>query len=313
MAQQTAFETGLYGLQLSSTDIKSPEFTSEGTCPKCWVKDGQGIYLFKAGFTGAANVGKEPYSEYISSMFSKSIFPEETIQYELEMFKGSLCSKCELFTNEKNGYVPFYKLIDANKVYNLNDVLRICKELGFENECRQMILIDSLVFNQDRHLGNFGFIIDNETFQIKKFAPMFDFNLSMLCNALEEDLIDFEKYQDKFLVGHKLGGLFSEIGRAILTPELKAKLPKSFDFPMHPLYNMDSQRLERVCELFEDNFRKIAGSNIYKVFLSAPQKKTETRIDYSQKIIDVTKLAANSPTDVANDIDVDPANPGDDY
>jgi hypothetical protein len=68
----------------------------------------------------------------------------------------------------------------------------------------------SSLFNQDRHLGNFGFIVDNETFEIQGFAPLFDYNLSMLCNALEDDLENFERYEEEFQLGHKLGEKFSE-------------------------------------------------------------------------------------------------------
>ncbi len=235
-------------------------------------------------------------------MLSKAMFPEDTVQYELEMFKGSLCSKCELFTDEKYGYIPFYKLIDANKAYNLNDVLRICTELGFENECRQMILVDSLVFNQDRHLGNFGFIVDNETFQIVKFAPMFDFNLSMLCNAMEEDLADFEKYQEKYKLGHKLGGVFSEIGKAILSPELKACLPKTFNFPIHPLYNMESQRINRICDLFEANLQKISGSSLFRVSLGISPSYNKPRLNDNATSKDSPSVKTLSPKEFIDSV-----------
>ena len=46
VAQVTAFDTGLYGLQLSSTNIQSPEFTLEGAAPKCWKKEDSGIVLY---------------------------------------------------------------------------------------------------------------------------------------------------------------------------------------------------------------------------------------------------------------------------
>ena len=41
---KTAFETGLNGLELSDT---SPEFTMEGSFPKCWIKKDNSIYLYK--------------------------------------------------------------------------------------------------------------------------------------------------------------------------------------------------------------------------------------------------------------------------
>ena len=37
-----------------------------------------------------------------------------------------------------------------------------------------MFLFDALIFNVDRHLGNFGYLIDNDTNEIVDVAPIFD-------------------------------------------------------------------------------------------------------------------------------------------
>ena len=268
VAQKTAFETGLHGLQISSTDLISPEFTSEGTAPKCWRKEGDSIYLYKARLTGASNFGLEANAEYISSNIAQQIVGENSIRYELTMFKDNLCSKCELFTTEDEGYVPFYKFVDPNKHYTLNDVLNICKEMGYENECRQMILVDSIIFNQDRHLGNFGFIVDNDTYKIKGFAPLFDYNSSMLCNAMSKDIDSiksFCQYENTFQLGHKLGGKFSEVGKAILTPELKNLIPTNITFPQNDRYNMEDDRVKNIIKVMENNLALITDKIYYTV------------------------------------------------
>mgnify|MGYP006873066482 CR=1 FL=1 len=60
---KTAFSKGLQGLKLSST---SPEFTSEGSFEKCWIRDKTGhIKLYKKGTEGFANAGLEPYSDLV--------------------------------------------------------------------------------------------------------------------------------------------------------------------------------------------------------------------------------------------------------
>ena len=115
IACTTAFETGLFGLQLSTT---TPEFTTDGTFPKCWIKDAQGIHILKQGLSGAANVGLEPYCEYISSNIGNAIF-ENVVWYDLVRYKGKLCSKCDLFTTEAVGYVPFGKIIDTKRYYSI--------------------------------------------------------------------------------------------------------------------------------------------------------------------------------------------------
>lgn len=43
-----------------------------------------------------------------------------------------------------------------------------------------MIVLDALILNTDRHMGNYGFMVDNDTMQIKRMAPMFDHNQALL-------------------------------------------------------------------------------------------------------------------------------------
>lgn len=255
VAAQTAFDTGLYGLQFSST---SPEFTAEGSFAKFWKQEGGSVYLYKAGATGAANVGLEPYSEYISSNIAQQISKQNVVPYDLVKYKGKICSKCEMFTNEDVGFVPFYKIIDANKHYTIPKVIDICRDLGFEHQCAEMFFIDSVVFNQDRHLGNFGFLVNNDTFEIVDFAPLFDFNISMLCNAMDVDLNNPEKYFEEYRVGHKLGGTFQNMGSE-LQNAYGFSLAGFQQFPSHPLYNMDSTRMEKILDVFNNNVNQITG------------------------------------------------------
>lgn len=63
-------ETGLHGLKLSNA---SPEFTSEGSFEKCWVKETGGACLYQKGSSGFANAGLEAYSEYYASQLSSRL------------------------------------------------------------------------------------------------------------------------------------------------------------------------------------------------------------------------------------------------
>lgn len=260
VASHTAFETGLFGLQLSST---SPEFTTDGSFPKCWIKENDKISLIKAGMKGASNVGLEPYSEYMASCISKILQPE-SVKYDLVLFKNELCSICDLFTNEDKGFISFAKIAKLGKTYTIPDVIKICTDLGYEVEAKRMFLIDSIVFNQDRHLGNFGFIVDNNTFQIIGFAPLFDYNISMLCNGLMEDLLHFDKYVEEYQVGHKLGGTFTEVGHSLIH-DANIDLPKELILPEHKEYNLPQERMKVLSSLFEKNYNEIKGIKKYFV------------------------------------------------
>lgn len=259
IACTTAFETGLFGLQLSTT---TPEFTTDGTFPKCWIKDETGIHILKQGLSGAANVGLEPYCEYISSNIGNKLF-EDVVSYDLIRYKGKLCSKCALFTSEDIGYVSFGKTVNTNKFYTIPHLIKYFHDYdeihktNFGQRFRIMIVLDSIVFNQDRHLNNFGYLFDNDSVEIKAFAPLFDFNFSFLCSLTMEDLKDYRESLVKYDIGHKLGGDFDIVGKEIITPEIRDMMPPTIEIPSHLHYNMDAERIHMLEDIFYENYANI--------------------------------------------------------
>lgn len=265
IACTTAFETGLYGLQLSTT---TPEFTTDGTFPKCWIKDGKGIHILKQGLSGASNVGLEPYCEFISSNIGSTIF-KDVVQYDLVQYKGKLCSKCDLFTTEETGYISFGRTIDAKRYYTIPQLLHYFEDYdeahktSFEAKFRIMIVLDSIVFNYDRHLNNFGYLFNNDSMEITDFAPLFDFNYSFLCSLNMDDLKDYRESFSKYNLGHKLGGDFEVVGKEIITSEIKSMMPVSIDIPRHIYYNMESERIHVLEDIFHENYNNIRnGENL---------------------------------------------------
>lgn len=254
VAARTAFETGLQGLRLSST---SPEFTSEGTYPKCWRREQKGIMLYKTGSDGFSNAGLEPYSEFMAAGIAGRMRGVDAVEYGLEKFKGHLCSTCRLFTDESTGFVPAYKVFPRDSVGSVADALALCREMGFEREFADMVVLDAITFNQDRHLGNFGFLVDNDTFAIKSFAPLFDFNMSMLCFATDGDLETDEtvaRYFELNGVGHRLGGDFANVARALMTPERRDRLPQAVQLPRHSRYNLIDERMDHLDAIFQQHY-----------------------------------------------------------
>ena len=243
---KTAFSKGLQGLQLSST---SPEFTSEGSFEKCWIRQKSGdILLYKKGSEGFANSGLEPYSEFYSSQISHLICTS-ALSYNLHYFKKHLVSSCKMFTDENNGFVPIYKFLNPSRSYNLSEILAFLRSLGFEEDFRDMIVLDSVILNPDRHLGNFGFIVDNDTFRIKRFAPVFDHNMALAARAMNSSLLDDTEYVKS--LGHKLGADFVLAAKIMLTNRTKSILHQmqDFSFYTHTSYNLPHKRLRFLNQL----------------------------------------------------------------
>ena len=62
-----------YGSVKAKGFTASPEFTTNGMLRKGWRKIKDKIYLYKGGTEGAANSGKEPYSEYYAAQLAQTM------------------------------------------------------------------------------------------------------------------------------------------------------------------------------------------------------------------------------------------------
>ncbi len=212
--------TGMYGRQNSPT---SPEFATSGSFAKCWIREGERISLLKRGSTGFANAGFEPYSEVLASDLLQAAKIDH-VPYTLMKFHGKLACKCPIFTSEDVGFVSAYRFFD--KPFGVDDMLEFSAAHGAEESFREMIVMDAVMANVDRHSGNYGFLVDNATGEVLRMAPLFDHNMACLPLMMERD--DFEEYVNA--IGPKIGTDFVQIARAVMTPAIRAKLVELKDF-----------------------------------------------------------------------------------
>lgn len=223
-----AFEgAGLYGETFSST---SPELSCDGSFRKCFRKErangefDSNIFLYKRG--GELGAGLEPYCETLASEIAKIVAPS-SVQYELCTLHGKMASKCNIFTNENIGFASFSKLNKTN-AYSFDDVRNYFVKIGCEQGFRELLVVDSLCFNQDRHSGNYGVLFDNDTMQIIGMSPVFDLNLSMLPYV---EMSEFEHIGDKlFGYAPKLGNDFTRIGQIAMNDVIRDRLKDMEDF-----------------------------------------------------------------------------------
>ena len=251
---KTAFSKGLQGLKLSST---SPEFTSEGSFEKCWIRDKSGhITLYKKGSSGFANAGLEPYSEFYSSQLS-TIICRSALEYNLHHFKGHLVSSCSMFTDEDNGFIPIYKYLNTSKSYDFNDILSLLQTYGLTEDFKDMIVLDAVILNPDRHFGNFGFIVDNNTFRVNRFAPVFDHNMALAARAMDNSLEGDVEYV--MSLGHKINAQFVPAAKSMLSDRTRDILRHllDFSFTRHKSYNLSAKRLRFLNNLVRKQIREL--------------------------------------------------------
>lgn len=236
-----------YGSSIRSSLASSPEFTTNGMLPKCWRRISGKIYLYKGGTSGASNTGTEPYSEYYAAQVAKSM-GINAVPYNISVWKGELCSYCELFTDKDYSFVPVGRIV---KTGGMQSVRAFYEKLGKEyvKALDDMIVLDALICNTDRHYGNFGFLVDNKTNRIAAPAPLFDHGNSLYNFAGRDDLDSydsFKQYADT-LLPCVYDDFISE-AKAVLTKEHKDKLRGllNFKFKKHPRYNLPDKRLKYI-------------------------------------------------------------------
>ena len=242
---QIAF-TG-YGSSNVSGLTSSPEFTTNGMLPKCWRRIDGKILLYKGGTMGASNTGNEPYSEFYAYQIGK-ILGINVIPYNLSKWKDILCSTCELFTRKDLSFVPVGRIVRSG---GMQAVKEYYKELGpeFEKALNDMFIFDALIFNTDRHYGNFGFLIDSHTNSIIAPAPLFDHGNSLFNFAG----VDALKSKESFLKYAKaqMPCVYDDYvaeAKKVLTHDWRNAIRKLLDFklPKHSRYNLGKERLSLI-------------------------------------------------------------------
>lgn len=57
-----------------------------------------------------------------------------------------------------------------------------------------MLVFDGVIYNEDRHFGNFGVVRDNRTGKIISPASIFDNGLSLINYTMDNDIKDLDSY-----------------------------------------------------------------------------------------------------------------------
>ena len=213
--------------------------------PKAWrFIPGEGIYLYKGGTFGAANTGNEPYSEYYASQVAQAM-GLNAVTYELENWKGITASRCKLFTDIDTAYIPIGRIVREG---GLKACLDYYKELGegpYE-QVKSMLVFDAVIYNEDRHFGNFGVLRDNHSGEIIGAAPVFDNGLSLFNFAMPDDFKDLDSYAKTR--GTPYGVSFESICREVMGPVQARQLRRliGFTFRRHPKLNLPEYRLQAI-------------------------------------------------------------------
>lgn len=264
----------------------SPEYTTNGMLKKAWHRDEyNNIELLKGCGTSYANGGKEAYAEYYMAQIA-NLLGFKHINYDLKKFHKKLVSSCRLFTDENRGYMPIYYLIENKALYdngkiNLKEIEKIYGKENFED----LMLFDAIIYNKDRHLGNFGMLIDNSTNKILETAPIFDNGFSLINSLTKDDLKDIKEavksYKSYFNIS------FDEQLKIYAKKRHIKNLAKltDFSFKRHKLYNLD--------EIWLTTIEKHIRERSIKTIKNIESSKKSINLPYGTKLDEIKAKISN--------------------
>ena len=228
----------------------SPEFTTNGILPKCWqIRNGERI-LYK----GNNRQNLEVFSEFYASQIA-DVLGFNHVSYDLEEFKGTIASTCTLFTSKDIGFVPIGYFIKGESIGEVNELLKKMskKNAQIYRDFQNMILFDALIYNADRHFGNFGCLIDNKTMKIKGLAPIFDNGSSLFFSLTIGDFLEINSMTGlnnyaKDKLNSFYGISFDVLVQNICSKDMINDLKKlnNFHLKSYDNYNLSDIRLDRI-------------------------------------------------------------------
>lgn len=173
-------------------DFHSPDNTSDGCLKKRWkIIDGKRC-LIKAGSNPYM---QQPFNEVIASRIMDRLgIPH--VPYTLLWADKRPYSVCEDFITKDTELVGAWRVMKTQKKDNSTSVYRhylnCCEEFGVKDiihSVDQMLVLDYIIANEDRHQNNFGLIRDANTLQWVGAAPIFDSGSSLGYDKLTRQIV----------------------------------------------------------------------------------------------------------------------------
>ena len=172
-------------------NLLSPNNTTDGRLKKTWIIQDKTRYLLKGGYK---NEIMQPFNEVLASMICQRLGFDHT-NYELDIVSGKVVSKCACFINTDTELVPASQILynTKNKEYAYEEYIKILEENNIKNvreKIENMLILDYIIMNEDRHLNNFGIIRNVNTLKWIDIAPIFDSGQSLnILDYNEEEII----------------------------------------------------------------------------------------------------------------------------
>jgi len=188
------------GISAQNINLMTPDNTSDGWLKKRWcIIDGK-RYLIKGG---SGVYQQEPFNEVIASRLME-LLGVPHVEYSLIRQGNEWYSICEDFigrdTELVSGFYVSQSVRRKNHHSSWQHYLECLQELGIRDgalRMKQMLTIDYLIANEDRHLNNFGVIRNADTLEWIGMVPVYDSGTSLWHNTHENRIGSMVQHPSK--------------------------------------------------------------------------------------------------------------------
>ena len=233
--------------------LMTPNNTTDGRLKKTWIIENGKRILIKGGYKDNPIA---PLNELLASMICDALGIKH-VSYELDVINDKIVSKCEDFIDEDTEFITAHSILKDELTGNYKEIyeryIEILESNGISDardNLEDMIFLDYLIMNVDRHLNNLGIIRNVNTLKWISVAPIFDSGEAM----------DLEIPDDDTMVVNDNGRLFNEVVHFDKFLELIRKTRE---------YNL--KKLESVVDEYEfilkkyQNVSKMSDQEIYNL------------------------------------------------
>lgn len=199
---------------LDNVNLISPDLTTNGDDIKRWVQKDNVSYLIKTNYKNSQVACNEVFASNLCYLLNIPHIEYKLIRQNINVYAGTqdgfkqkidiyndtncLFSICKNYCTENLSYISAQTYLHSIKPATITNLYKeMTKDPKFKEKIDQIIILDYLINNTDRHLNNFGFLVNNKNEIIDVF-PVFDCGNSMnYMNRFNKDKHDYSKMFNK--------------------------------------------------------------------------------------------------------------------
>lgn len=191
---QDGFARAMFSLGRAEPEdsaLNTPNNTLAGYQKKAWFHKGNDLYLYKGG-TFPCQL--EPVHEKLASEIGRRL-GMDVVDYTTSIYENQVVSICRNMLDEHHDLITADEVLSFRKpdkdTFDYFSYVKILEDKGVANAQKamdDMLVLDFIMMNTDRHNQNLGVIINTDTMQWEKAAPIFDTGTGLACLRPDDEV-----------------------------------------------------------------------------------------------------------------------------